>query len=143
MLCLSLVLACSCSTTWLEDRPWLGYTLRWTCISPEGCERAEQAPLIDRVGIKESKDFCDFWSTGDGTFRIWADLLHSDSLPPDCFLLSGFAVFGHELEPSLLCYAGEDFEIELSIPDRDSPTHSQWRIEGRYTGRLVDTPPPR
>lgn len=138
MLCSLLVLACSCSGTWFEDRPVLAYTLHWTCISPEGCERAEQVALIDRLGIRE--DFCDFWSTGDGTFRIWADLLGSDSLPPDCFLLASFAVFGHEVEPSLLCYTEEDFEVELSIPDRDSPTHSKWRLEGRFTGRLVDTP---
>ncbi len=140
MLCLWLLLACSCSGTLFEDRPWLAYTLRWTCLSPEGCERAEQVALIDRVGIIDTNESCRFWSTGDGAFLIRADLLHSDSLPPECFLLNGFALFGHELEPSQLCHTEEGLEVELSVPNRDSPTHSKWRVEGLYTGRTVDAP---
>jgi hypothetical protein len=138
MLCLSLVLACSC--TLFEDYPHLGYDLRWTCVSPQGCERAEQVALIDRVFITENNDFCDFRSTRDGSFLIWARLLASDSLPPDCHLLSGFVIFANELDASLLCYTDEDFEVELTVPNSDSATHSKWRVEGRYTGRLMEKP---
>jgi hypothetical protein len=134
MLCLSLVLTCSCTV--LEDYPNLGYDLRWTCVSPEGCEREEQVVLIDHVIVTETYDFCDFRSTQNSVFRIWADLFDSDSLPPGCFLLSGFVLFGNELEPSLLCETDEGFEVELSVPNRDSPTHSKWRVEWRYTGRV-------
>jgi hypothetical protein len=140
MICLLLMLACSCSGTLFEERPWLAYTLQWTCVSPEGCERAEQVALIDRAGIIDTNEISRFWSTRDRAFLIRADLLHSDSLPPDCFLLSGFALLGHELEPSLLCQTEQGFAVELSVPNRDSPTHSEWRVEGLYTGRIVDTP---
>jgi hypothetical protein len=57
------------------------------------------------------------------------------SLPPGCFLLSGFVLFGNELEPAPLCETEDGFEVELSVPNRDSPTHSKWRVEWRYTGR--------
>jgi hypothetical protein len=139
MLCLSLVFACSCTLS--EDYPYLAYDVRWTCISPDGCERAEQVALIDRGAILETNDSCEFWSTQTRSIWKWARLAASDSLPTDCYLLSGFVLFEDELEPSLLCHTSEGFEVELSVPNRDSPTHSQWRVEGRYTGRL--TSPPR
>jgi hypothetical protein len=123
-----------------EDYPYLGYDLRWTCIAPEGCERAEQVALIDRVAITNTNDFCDFWSTQDGSFRVWTRLLASDSLPSGCFLMSGFVLFENELEAALLCHTDEGFEMDLSVPNRDSATHSKWRVEGRYTGELADTP---
>jgi hypothetical protein len=138
MLCLSLVLACSCTV--LEDHPYLAYDVRWTCVSPAGCERAEQVALIDRVVIRDTYDFFDFWSTQDRSFRLWVDVLDSDSLPPGCFLLTGFVLFENVLDDSLLCETEDGFEMELSVPNRDSSTHSQWRVELHYTGRLTQRP---
>lgn len=132
---LSLVLACSFSCL-SDDAPLHGYALTWTCLSPEGCERAEQVALIDRVSITDRNDFCEFWSTRDSAFLTWADLVVSDSLPPECFWLVSFSLFGHALEQSQLCRTEDGFEVELSIPDRDSPTNSKWHVEGRYLGEV-------
>lgn len=139
MLCLSLVLVCSCTLS--EDYPYLAYDVSWTCVSPDGCERAEQTARIDRGAIRDTNDSCEFWSTQTRSIWKWARLLSSDSLPPDCYLLSGLVLFEDELEPALLCHTSEGFEVELSVPNRDAPTHSKWLVEGRYTGRL--TYPPR
>lgn len=139
MLCLSLVFACSC--TWFADYPFLAHDVHWTCVSPGGCERAEQVALIDRMAIIDTYEFCEFWSTRTRSFSRLADLFAPDSLPRDCFLLSGFVLFENELEASLLCRTDEGFEVELSIPNLDPSTHSKWRVEGRYTGRI--TYPPR
>jgi hypothetical protein len=134
MLCLLLVSTCTLSCE-IENRPWLGYAMTWTCLSPDGCERAEQVALIDRVTITTDYDDCRFWSTRDDPYRAFADLVPSDSFPPDCYWLASFTVFAHELEQSQICFTEDGFTVEVSIPDRDPPTQSKWRIDGRYTGR--------
>jgi hypothetical protein len=115
-----------------EDEP-REYALTWTCLSPEGCTRTEQVELIDRVFIDDEDRVCDFQSTRDG-FTQWAELVVSDSLPPGCFLVYNLALFAHELEPFSLCLTAGDFELTLSIPDRDPATHSKWRVQGRDLG---------
>lgn len=139
MLYVSLVLACSCSCTF-EYRPWLGYSTSWTCLSSEGCERGEQLALIDRLAIHETYEFYEIWSTRDATYRWLADLLDSDSLPPHCYLMTGVAIFGHELEPLQICPTDASFTMELAIPNRDEQTHSMWRVEARYMGRIANVP---
>ncbi|HWN71876.1 MAG TPA: hypothetical protein VNM90_29760 [Haliangium sp.] len=136
MLCSLLVLACSLSCTY-EERPWLGYALTWTCLSLDGCERAEQIALVDRLSVVDDYDLCGFWSTRDGDFAAFADLIPSDSLPPDCYWLTSLTLFAHELEQSQICFTGDGFTVEVSIPDRDPPTQSKWRIGGRFLGRVT------
>lgn len=139
ILCFALVLACSFSCDF-ENRPWRAYSLTWTCLSADGCERAEQVARLDRVGIQITDDFCWFWSTKDGAFRVYADLVDPGSLPPDCFMMYGFSIFANELDPAQLCRDENGFVMELLIPDRDSPSHSKWRVDGLYTGRTFGPP---
>lgn len=139
ILCLLLVSACSFSCEY-EDRPYRGYALTWTCLSPDGCQRAEQVALIDRVGFIADYDYGWFWSTRDDTYEEFGDLVPSDSLPPECYWLTSVTVLAHDLEQSQLCFTEEGFTVEVSIPDRDPPTQSKWRIDGRYLGRVALPP---
>lgn len=140
ILYMSLALACSLSCD-LDEYPWLEYSMSWTCLSPDGCERAEQVALVDRVAILEKPyNFCEFWSTRNAEYRWFADLLDSDSLPPDCYLMTGFAIFGYEPDAPLLCRTESGFTLELSILNQDNSKYSRWRIEGQYIGRLADVP---
>jgi hypothetical protein len=133
---LLLASACSLSCEY-ESRPWRGYELTWTCLSADGCERVEQVMLLDRVSLTDDYDYCWFWSTRDDSFEEFADLIPSESLPPECHWLTSFTVFTDEIEQSPLCFAGDGFTVEVSIPDRDPPTQSKWRIDGRYLGRVA------
>lgn len=121
VLCLLLLSACS-------DLPV--YKLTWTCLSPEGCERADAVALVDRVTIFPD-GFLGFWSSRDDDFREDAQVVPSDTLPPECSLLYGLVLFTHELEPFKYCRTSGGFELEPSILNQDSATHSEWLVEGR------------
>lgn len=118
-----------------EDSP-REYALTWSCLSPDGCARVDQVELLDRAYIHGP--VFDFESTRDTNFIERAELVTSDSLPPGCFWLYSLALFTHELEPPNLCFTGGDFELALSIPNRDPATHSKWRVEGRDLGPAKD-----
>ena len=129
LLCLLLLPACSFFSS---DEPVVNeYVLTWYCISPEGCEHADEAARIDRATQRDYEFF--FTSTQDPTFREEAAWLISDSLPQMCSWLYYLTFFGHDLERSLLCGNVAGFELELSIPNEDPATHSQWVVAARDT----------
>ncbi|HWN70082.1 MAG TPA: hypothetical protein VNM90_20720 [Haliangium sp.] len=108
------------------------YGLSWTCQSAEGCERAAELMLIDRMGVQNG--FFYFVSSRDAEFYSTAQRVHSDSLPAGCFWLYSLRLDGSELEPSKVCSAPGGFDLELSIPKRNPATYSQWLVEARELG---------
>lgn len=127
-LCILLLSACSDLTTEYNYR---AYELTWSCLSPDGCERTEQVVLTDRVEIGNGSDVIEFRSTHDEYFVEFAQLLASEELPAECAWVYSLTLFAHELERSRFCRTSQGFELELSIPNRDPATRSDWRIEGR------------
>lgn len=125
---LLLLSACSYLTTEYNYR---AYRLAWICQPPGACERTELVALMDRVEIVKGSDLIDFLSTRDEFFLELAQLVPSDSLPPECSLVYSLTLFAHELEPARFCRTSEGFELELSIPNRDPATHSEWLVTGR------------
>jgi hypothetical protein len=128
MLCLLLLSACSDLSL---QRNYRAYELVWRCLSPEGCERTGQVELVDRAEIDNGSDVIEFLSTRDLYFSELAQVIPSDSLPDECSLLYGLSLSARELEPSRFCHTSRGFELELSIPDREPVTHSEWFVEGR------------
>jgi hypothetical protein len=126
MLCLLLLSGCLNSS----DSPAVSeYALTWTCLSPDGCERTAEIERIDRMKLVQSD--CDFTSTQDETFAADAALIFSGLLPRQCWWLTYFSLFGHELEQSMLCFGPGGFELQLVIPNADPVTSSLWLVEGR------------
>lgn len=123
ILCFLLLSACT------DPDAEYDYALTWTCLSPESCERAEEVALINRLTIFGDGFF--FESTYEPPFSEHAQKVASDTLPAGCSLLYGLSLFGYELEPSKLCSTGSGFELELSIPNRNPATHSEWLVEAR------------
>lgn len=105
------------------------YSLTWVCRSPEGCERSEEIALLNRLTV--SGDVLWFVSTRNELYNETAQRVDSDSLPDGCYLVHGLSLFGHELEPSQFCRTSGGFDLELSIPDRNLVTHSEWLVEAR------------
>ena len=128
VLCLLLLSACSDLT---DVRNYRMYALTWTCVSPDGCERTDQVVLIDRAEIVNGGELVTFLSAHDDTFRDSAQMVTSDDLPAGCFWLHDVSFFVLDLEPSRFCRSAGQFELALSIPDRDSATHSEWLVNGR------------
>lgn len=128
-LCLLLLSGCSYLS---DDDNGREYALTWSCLSPEGCTRTEQVELLDRAYIHDA--IFDFESTRDDGFIERAELIAADSLPSECAWVYSLVLFTHELESPKLCYIGRDFELMLSIPNRDLETHSMWRVRGRDLG---------
>jgi hypothetical protein len=123
LLCLLLLPACSSSYRLGSS----DYELTWRCLSPEGCEHAEEVIRIDRARI-HGFDFY-FESTQDASFTEEALVLSEDSLAEECFWVDDLSFFGHELGPSLTCYNPAGFEIRLSIPNTEDPaTNSEWFV---------------
>ena len=128
LLCLLLLPACS----WLVPDyvpVTYEYELTWYCVSPAGCERTEEAARIDRA-TKTDYDI-HFTSTQDSSFEEAGDLLFLDSLPGGCAWLYDLSFFGHDLERSRICFDLRGFELQLSIPNEDPSTHSEWVVSGR------------
>jgi hypothetical protein len=125
ILCLLLLSAC-------EDKISYDYGLTWVCLSPEGCERTDEVKLIDRLNFSVNLLF--FLSTQDDEYGESAQRLGSDSLPAGCWLLYGVLMFGNALEPSKMCSAPGGYDLELSIPNRDVTTRSQWLVKARELG---------
>lgn len=126
MLCLLLLTGCLRTE---GPRTVYEYALTWTCLSAEGCERTEELERIDRL-LTEPRVYL-FTSTQDESFSEGAQQIFSDLLPPRCSWMYDLSLVGHELEPSRLCYVPGGFELELSIPNEDPATQSQWLVEGR------------
>ena len=110
------------------------YEVRWTCRSGEGCERAAELMLIDRANIQG--DYFFFGSSRDPVFDASAQRVRSDALPAGCFWLYGLAFDGDELEPAKGCSAPDGYDLEISIPNRNPATHSEWLVEVRELGWL-------
>jgi hypothetical protein len=133
MLCLLLLSGCAPP----YERPYSReYALAWICLSPEGCERTAEVERIDRLEIVVRSRACQFTSTQDEAFSADAQQILEDVLPTDCPSIRFLSLFGHELEPSELCYVPGGFELELSIPNQDPTTFSMWLVEGRELALL-------
>lgn len=130
---LSILMLSSCSHI-RGDANYRVYELSWTCLSPEGCERADQVPLFDRAQIILAYDIVDFESTYDDGFFESAELVESDELPADCFWMYSLTLFGYELEPGRYCRTSNGFELEIAIPNRNSTTQSLWLARARHIG---------
>jgi hypothetical protein len=104
------------------------YALTWSCLSPEGCERAEELERVDRT--EQVRREFHFTSTQDESFSEHAMQIASDSLPEHCSWLHELSFLGRDLEPSRLCFFAGGFELELSIPHEDATTQSRWLVEG-------------
>jgi hypothetical protein len=126
VLCLLLLSACELKAA----RNYSIYALTWSCLSSEGCERTEDLELLDRAKIIDGDDFVDFTSTRS-SFHDFVQIVPSDALDAECSWLYGFSIFAIEAEPAQFCWSRRGFELELSIPNRDSSTHSAWFVEGR------------
>lgn len=109
------------------------YALTWMCLSPEGCERADEVMLLDRLSV--NGEFVDFTSTRTDFYED-AQRVDSDSLPDGCFWLYSFSLFGDEVEPTMVCRTAGGFEWEFAIPNRNPATHSLWRAQARKLGVL-------
>lgn len=105
------------------------YALTWTCLSPEGCERAEAVAQID--GAQRARSDVRFTSTQDETFGADAKVIATGALPRGCSWLYFLTLFDHELERSRICFVPGGFELELAIPNEDPTTYSMWLVEGR------------
>lgn len=127
MLCLLLLPGCTAS-----DIPY-DYGLTWTCLSPEGCERADDVALVDRLNVNGERFY--FTSTR-ADFREIAQRVDSDLLPAGCFWLYSFSLFGEEVEPTMVCRVLGGFDWEFSFSNRNPATHSQWLVEARELGTL-------
>jgi hypothetical protein len=128
VLCLLLLPACS----WLDPDyhpERYEYELTWYCVSPEGCERTEDVARIDRATQFDLTFH--FKSTQDPSLDEEGAQLWVDSLPNDCSWIYYLSFFGHDLEPSRLCYNVGGFELELAIPNQDPATRSKWVVSGR------------
>lgn len=129
LLCLLLLLP-ACSFFWPSDDPdSYEYVLTWYCISPDGCEHADEAARIDRA-TERGTDF-HFTSTRDPSFDEQALRVLSAVLPYGCSWLYELSFFGHDLERSRLCATAGGFELDLSIPNEDGATYSEWVVSGR------------
>lgn len=126
VLCLLLLSGC-----WSSDDSFTVYefALTWTCLSPEGCERAAEVERIDRMTRIEQD--CEFTSTQDQAFAADATVVVSAILPRGCSWLYFLSLFGHELERSKLCVLPGGFDLELAIPNEDPTTFSMWLVKGR------------
>lgn len=127
VLCLLLLAACELEAA----RNYRTYELTWTCLSPEGCERTERLELVDRARIINGSILIDFMSTRDESFAERAQMVDLDDLPEGCSWLYNLSIGADELEPSRFCRSSGAFELELSIPNRELATHSEWFVEGR------------
>lgn len=125
LLCASLLSACTAAANYRV------YAVTWTCVSPAGCERAEQLVLIDRAQIINGDDFIFFESTYGPEFFSSGQMVPSDDLPAECSWLYGMTIFANELQPSRFCRTSRRFELEISVPDVDPATSSMWLVEGR------------
>jgi hypothetical protein len=130
---LCLLLLSGCSYFWFpeEDDPvTYEFALTWTCVSVEGCERTADVSRIDHVTLDDYRDF-HFTSTQDPSFGEDALLINSDVLGRGCFFLYFLTLFGHELERAPGCLTPGGFETQVSIPNADPATHSQWLLTAR------------
>jgi hypothetical protein len=105
------------------------YVLTWYCISPDGCEHADEAMRIDHATGSVYELL--FTSTQDAAFCAEAARLYSDALPAGCSWLYYLSFFGYDLDRSMLCVNAGGFELSLSIPNEDAATYSQWVVSGR------------
>jgi len=105
------------------------YRLSWQCVSPGGCERTDAVERIDRVYVADYE--WQFASTVDDSFEAYAMRILTDSLASRCSWLYDLTLFGYDLERSRQCYTVAGFELELSIPNEDLATFSEWVVVGR------------
>lgn len=132
VLCLLLLSGCSYFGFPEDDRPEVvEFALTWTCVSIEGCERTEDLSRIDRLTVTNYFYDFHFTSTQDPSFGADALRVTADVLGRGCFFLYFLTLFGHELERAPGCLTPGGFETQVSIPNEDPATHSQWLLTAR------------
>jgi hypothetical protein len=127
--CLLLLLPACSFLSPSDDPSTYEYIVTWYCMSPEGCEHADGAAQIDRATYSGTEFH--FTSTQDTSYSEEALRIFSSTLPYRCSWLYELSFFGHDLERSLFCFTAGGFELDLSIPNEDPATHSQWLVVGR------------
>lgn len=127
---LSLLLLSACSDPF-GVRNYQTYEVTWTCVSPDGCQRADDVAVIDRAEIIDDDPRVFFLSSHDRGFREITQMAPSEELPEGCFWLHDVSFFVLDLPPSRFCRTPGAFELELSIPDRDPATTSDWLVDGQ------------
>jgi hypothetical protein len=127
VLCVLLLAACSDGVTY-------DYSVTWTCLSAEGCERMDELGLYDRLNILG--DTFVFTSSRNEIYSVSAQRFGSESLPDGCFWLYSLSLFGDESEPAKGCHVSGGFDMEIAIPDRNPATNSLWLARARELGWL-------
>lgn len=127
MLCLLLLSVCA------DPDAAYDYAVTWVCLSAEGCERTEEVMALDRLST--SLDSFWFESSSLPPYTEHAQRVASDAVPAGCYLLYGFTLFGHELEPSTMCSTPDGYDLEFSIPNRNPATSSRWQVESGSIAR--------
>ena len=102
------------------------HSIEWTCLA-SSCERTEALSSFDRAWFGQRQ--INLHSEQDPSVIFITTRVTSDSLPDGCVYLYGLELFGHVLEPLILCRAGAGFDTEVSIPNVNPSTSSDWRIE--------------
>lgn len=108
------------------------HSMAWSCLSPEGCARADIVVDFDRASIGYTR--IHIGSTSDDSLLTVASRIPSDDVPEGCDLLVGLTLFGHALESLTICRVtgrSGGYSVELSIPDPNPASASEWRIEMR------------
>ncbi|ACY13106.1 hypothetical protein Hoch_0465 [Haliangium ochraceum DSM 14365] len=72
-----------------------------------------------------------FASTVDESFGEEALRVQSDTLGVDCWWVYDISLLGYDLERSRQCGTVAGFELELSIPNEEPATSSEWVVVGR------------
>lgn len=105
------------------------HSITWICLSPGDCARADVVADFDRAWIGDGQVY--LLSTSDESVSNRATRIPSDAAPDGCDLLVGLNLFGHALEPLSICRITGGYSVELSIPDPNPSSASEWRIEMR------------
>lgn len=105
------------------------HSMSWSCISAQGCTRADVVQKYDRACIDTTEVF--FFTTDDPIGSVSMSRIPAESDADECDELLGLNLFGYPLEPLLLCRASYGFVVELAIPDSNPATSSAWRVEMR------------
>ncbi|ACY17386.1 hypothetical protein Hoch_4897 [Haliangium ochraceum DSM 14365] len=107
------------------------HSLAWQCITSSGCERADAVTGIDRAWVGTNQ--IDLYSSTDVGISNQLTRVPSPDAPEGCKFLYGLNLFGHSLEPLVICRAGDGdgFDFDVEIPNSNPTSASAWHVEIR------------
>ncbi|ACY14663.1 hypothetical protein Hoch_2118 [Haliangium ochraceum DSM 14365] len=111
-----------------EDVPTYKYRTTWVCTMDD-CGRATAVVEYDQAKLRAGE--LELTSTVDEALFTDGIVGRSGTVPSQCRLVFGLNLFGHELEPSMLCFLPSGFELTVSIPDENAETSSTWLLMAR------------